>query len=135
MTDSTVVRYRGEECSHVNEITFVGGVEPFEEKTRGCNSCGMTNKFVKDDSISDTMTVKHSEDSDLKSGQDDESTNDHATAREQLSELDYRELQSIASETSVKGNLGQDEMIEALASLETDELTDVIETGLEEDNE
>lgn len=148
MVEEQTVRYRGESCKHINEITFVGSVEPWETKTVGCQQCGKTQLFVREQELEneDTDMIEHHDDSDLRPNEDDGEQNGVATEdtvvddegmdeqegeqagvettaideNDGLEDLSYRELQSVAVETDVRGNQKQDVLVQDLRECSED---------------
>ncbi len=67
-----------------------------------------------DDSYEE-VTIDRDEDEEAAGAEEDETPADAPASRSELEEMAYNDLQKLASDTSVKGNLPKDEMIDELA--------------------
>ena len=125
---SEKVTYIGE-CGHTNSIEF-DERKIWNEKRRGCDECGKTVDFVKEDEVSDNDMITHSQDSDAKPNsteQNDDTDSNNESDTQQPADDDSELL---SAEESLDENPSADELASAGEKIEQsadDELDEMLE--------
>lgn len=132
MAQTTTVEYRSDRCSHTNVVEFDSDEDPWEEKTRGCNSCGKTSQFTK---VSDEPDSENDVVQDERGDEQESVGGDVEDTEVSLDGRSYTELQKIASHTSVAGNQSQDDLREQLRDVDDSTLESAIADAEVNDNE